>query len=139
MHKILIFLKLRLIELIGLSVIILAVALAAGNWTYSPEDPTYIYNNSETVLNNIFGIYGAKISDFFLQSFGLTSFLFSVMFFAWGVRLVAKKEINLTWRILFWIIYTPASCLYLFLYYQNSFWLVDNGNAGFIGEIIFKL
>ena len=139
MHKILIFLKLRLIELIGLSVIILAVALAAGNWTYSPEDPTYIYNNSETVLNNIFGIYGAKISDFFLQSFGLTSFLFSIMFFAWGVRLVAKKEINLTWRILFWIIYTPASCLYLFLYYQNSFWLVDNGNAGFIGEIIFKL
>lgn len=139
MHKILIFLKLRLIELIGLSVIILAVALAAANWTYSPEDPTYIYNNSETVLNNIFGIYGAKISDFFLQSFGLTSFLFSIMFFAWGVRLVVKKEINLTWRILFWIIYTPASCLYLFLYYQNSFWLVDNGNAGFIGEIIFKL
>ena len=69
------FVKNRAIELMGLSLIFAALLFATSFFTYSPEDPTFLYGADSTNINNLLGVYGGIISDFLLQSFGLTAFL----------------------------------------------------------------
>ena len=54
------------------------------------------------VLKNFFGIYGSRISDFLLQSFGLISFLILATIISWGFKLIFKKELkNIIFKIFF--------------------------------------
>ena len=77
------------------------------------------------------------ISDFLLQSFGVISFLLLITILSWGIRLVLKKELNkIIFKLLFLIIYIISGCAYINITYDNSFWLIDNGNSGFIGKNI---
>ena len=69
------FLKKRTFELLGLILILTGIALAISFATYAPEDPSFIYGDSNIEIKNFFGIYGSSIADFLLQSFGLASFL----------------------------------------------------------------
>ena len=88
------FLKKRSIELAGLILIFSALLLAISFFTYSPNDPVFIYGSENIPINNLLGIYGALIADFLLQSFGLTSFLFLLTITIWGISLIIKKEIK---------------------------------------------
>ena len=69
------FLKKRTFEFLGLILILTAAALAISFATYTPNDPSFIYGDSNIEIKNFFGIYGSSIADFLLQSFGLASFL----------------------------------------------------------------
>ena len=70
----------RIIEIIGLLIVILSFFLLLSLSTYTPEDPNFIF--SENIkIQNIFGFYGSVISDLFLQAFGIISFLFCVTIF----------------------------------------------------------
>ena len=64
------FLKKRTFEFVGLVLISLGIALTISFATYSPSDPSLIYGESNSNIKNFFGIYGSKVSDFLLQSFG---------------------------------------------------------------------
>ena len=88
------FLKKRTFELLGLILILAGVALAISFATYVPEDPSFIYGDSNMEIKNFFGIYGSSIADFLLQSFGLASFLLLANFIFWGINLLIKKEIK---------------------------------------------
>ena len=70
----------RLIELFGIILSTLSILLMASFLTYSPEDPNFI-NTGNNEINNILGFNGSYVSDFFIQSFGLISFLIPVTFF----------------------------------------------------------
>ena len=80
------FLKKRTFEFVGLLLISLGIALTISFATYSPSDPSLIYGESSSNINNFFGIYGSKISDFLLQSFGLISFLILTNLSLYGER-----------------------------------------------------
>ena len=90
-------------------------------------------DSSETGI--IFQKYLSIIADFFLQSFGLISFLIAISILSWGISLIINKTIqNLLGKIFYTILYINLGCLFIYLTNNNSFWLIDNGNSGFLGE-----
>jgi len=132
------FLKKRTIELIGLVLISIALLLAISFFSYSPDDPTFVYGDKNTTINNLLGIYGGLVADFLLQSFGLVSFLILITITSWGINLIIKKEIQkIQFKIFFLILYLVFACILIYITFNNSFWLIDNGNSGFVGQILY--
>ena len=130
------FIKKRTFEFIGLILISTSVALAIAFSTYSPEDPSFIYGDRDFEIKNFFGIYGSSVADFLLQSFGLVSFLILANFLFWGINLIIKKEIKRIILKLFLVVaYLVLGTIFIYITFNNSFWLIDNGNAGFVGKI----
>ena len=133
------FLIKRTFELLGLILILISVALAISFATYAPDDPSFIYGNSGVEIKNFFGIYGSSTSDFFLQSFGLISFLLLANLTFWGYSLLIKKEISkLLLKLFFVVVYLILGSTFIYLTFNSSFWLIDNGNSGFVGEISYN-
>ena len=133
------FIKKRTFELLGLILILTSVALAIAFSTYSPEDPSFIYGDKDFEIQNFFGIYGSGIADFLLQSFGLTSFLILINFLLWGINLIIKKELRRILLKLFLVVaYLILGTVFIYLTFNNSFWLIDNGNSGFVGKTIYN-
>ena len=131
------FLKNRLIESFGLLLILVSFFLLASIATYSPSDPNFIYSPENTQIKNIAGFYGSVISDFLLQSIGLISILIIINFFYWGLKIVVNKKINnFITRIFYTLIYIIFGTTVLNSFYNDSFWLIDNGNGGFVGRSI---
>jgi len=131
------FVKNRLLELIGSIIILIAVFLLLSILSYSPSDPNFIYNPESVKINNIGGFYGSVASDLLLQSFGLVSFFIILNLLVWGTKLCIKKKINNFITRIFWVfIYIVSGTFFISNFRNNSFWLVDNGNGGFVGKII---
>ena len=131
------FLKKRLIEFLGLLLMFFSIFLLASIVTYSPSDPNFIYSPENTEIKNIGGFYGSVISDFLLQSIGLISILIVINFFYWGLKIVTIKKINnFITKIFFTLVYIIFGTIVLNSFYNDSFWLIDNGNGGFVGRII---
>jgi DNA segregation ATPase FtsK/SpoIIIE, S-DNA-T family len=130
------FLKKRTFEFIGLILISTSIGLAIAFTTYSPEDPSFVYGDREFEIKNFFGIYGSSIADFLLQSFGLVSFLILANFLCWGINLIIQKEIKRVVLKLFLVVsYLVLGTIFIYITFNNSFWLIDNGNSGFVGKI----
>ena len=130
------FLKKRTFEFIGLILISTSIGLAIAFTTYSPEDPSFVYGDREFEINNFFGVYGSSIADFLLQSFGLVSFLILANFLFWGINLIIQKEIKRIVLKLFLVVsYLVLGTIFIYITFNNSFWLIDNGNSGFVGKI----
>ncbi len=134
------FLKKRTFEFIGLMLISSGILLLFSFATYSPDDPSVVYGNSTTSVKNLFGIYGSYVSDFLLQSFGLVSFLLLFTLASWGFSLLFFKRLNnVIIKLFFVTLYLIFGCAFLHISLENSFWLIDNGNSGFVGEISYSL
>ena len=132
------FLKKRTFELLGLTLVLSSVALAIAFTTYSPEDPSFIYGDRNIEIQNFFGIYGSSVADFLLQSFGLASFLLLLNFLFWGLDLIIKKELRkIILKMILVVAYLTVGTVFIYLTFDNSFWLIDNGNSGFLGEMSF--
>jgi DNA segregation ATPase FtsK/SpoIIIE, S-DNA-T family len=133
------FIKKRTFELLGLILIFTSVGLSIAFISYSPEDPSLIYGNTDLKIQNFFGIYGSSIADFLLQSFGLVSFLLLANFLFWGINLIFKKEIKrLILKLFFIVAYLTFGTTFIYITFDNSFWLIDNGNSGFVGKIAYN-
>ena len=133
------FLKKRTIELIGLFLILSSLMLGASFFSYTPSDPTLIIGLNNVDINNLLGIYGSLVADFLLQSFGLSAFFLLTTIMIWGISLIAKKKINkIQYKIFFLILHLIFSCLFIYTTFNNSFWLIDNGNSGFVGQIFYN-
>ena len=131
------FLRKRLIESLGALLIFIGIILLAIIISYSPDDPNFIYTPENVEINNIGGFYGSVISDFFLQSLGLISILFVFNLLSWGLSLINEKIINnFTTKIFFTFVYLIFGTTVLNIFYNSSFWLIDNGNGGFVGRTI---
>ena len=139
MEKILNFLKLRLTEISGLIVIAAGIFIFYSLITYSASNPTIIFPedaDSRTLLIK----YGSNFADFVLQAFGLISFGLSINFIAWGGKLVIEKKITNFWfQLSFIVFYLISGSLFFKIFQDQSFWLPDNGNGGFLGSYILGL
>ena len=132
-----IFFKKRLIELSGITLVFLGIFLLISIISYSPEDPNFIYSPEDSEIKNIGGFYGSVISDFLLQSIGLISILITLNLLNWGLKLISKKKIyNFIPKFFYILIYIIFGTTAINVFYNNSFWLIDNGNSGFVGRII---
>jgi S-DNA-T family DNA segregation ATPase FtsK/SpoIIIE len=130
------FLKKRTFEFVGLILISTSIGLAIAFTTYSPEDPSFVYGDREFEIKNFFGIYGSSIADFLLQSFGLVSFLILANFLFWGINLIIRKEIKrIILKLFLMVSYLVFGTIFIYITFNNSFWLIDNGNSGFVGRM----
>ena len=135
--KINIFVKNRLIEVLGTLLIFVSIFLLASIVSYSPSDPNFIYSPENVDIKNIAGFYGSVISDFLLQSLGLISIFLIINFFYWGIKIITQKTIsNFITKIFFTLVYILFGTTVLNIFYNDSFWLIDNGNGGFVGKAI---
>ncbi len=133
------FLKNRSIELIGLTLVFAALLLAVSFFSYSPNDPTFLYATKGSKIDNLLGGYGSMVADFLLQSFGLVSFLALITIISWGINLIVKKKIiQIKFKIFYFFLYLFFTSIFVYSTYNNSFWLIDNGNSGFVGQILYS-
>ena len=133
------FIKKRTIELVGLLLISISLALTVSFISYTPNDPSFVYGDQNSIIQNYLGLYGSIISDFLLQSFGIISFLLLITILSWGVILILRKKISgIIIKIFFVILYLIFGSSFIYVTYDNSFWLIDNGNSGFVGQIIYN-
>tara|TARA_B100002051_G_scaffold263170_1_gene286575 strand:+ start:493 stop:2541 length:2049 start_codon:yes stop_codon:yes gene_type:complete len=128
----------RLVELSGIVLIVISLLLFTSLISYSPEDPNFIFpDNSE--IKNLLGSRGSFVSDFFYQSVGLISLLFCFTILFTGIIIFNKKNISLIFGNFFYsIIYLLIGSFFFTTYNPESFWLVNNGNGGFVGKYLFN-
>ena len=131
------FTKRRLIEFFGIMLVFVGIFLLSSIISYSPSDPNFIYSPENAEINNIGGFYGSVISDLLLQSLGLVSILIIFNFFIWGFKILINKKISkFTLKLFFTLAYICLGTAILNILSNDSFWLIDNGNGGFVGRII---
>ena len=135
-NKCLEFLVNRLVELSAIVLICTSLLLFVSLLSYSPEDPNFIFpENSE--IKNLLGYRGSFIADFFYQSIGLISLLLCFTFFFTGIVIFNKKIISSIFGNLFYsMIYILLGSIFFNTFYPDSFWLINNGNGGFVGKYL---
>ena len=137
LNKLNTFIKNRVIELSGFLLILLGIFILIALISYSPSDPNFIYTPENVEIKNIGGFYGSVISDFLFQTIGLVSFLVTINLLYWGYKIIINKKIvHFISRIFFLLGYIVFGTTLINISYNNSFWLIDNGNSGFVGRII---
>jgi S-DNA-T family DNA segregation ATPase FtsK/SpoIIIE len=126
----------RFIELFGFFITIMSILLFASLITYSPEDPNFIFPEN-TEIKNVLGFRGSFTADIFFQSIGLISILVSTTIFFTGINLIrSKKFIIIIENLFHLVLYTIFGCLFYSTFHHDSFWLLINGNGGFIGKFL---
>ena len=123
----------RLAEILGLIVFFSGILLFISLFSYSPEDPNFIFPDN-TKITNILGFKGSFTSDLFFQSIGLTAYLVSLTFIITGINILRTKDFFLIIENIFYsIIYSVFCCVFFTYFYTDAFTLYINGNGGFIG------
>ena len=126
----------RVIEIIGVAILVTGILLLVSLITFSPDDPNFIFPN-DTKIKNILGFRGSFTADIFLQSFGMIALLIPFSFIASGVNIILNKKIFLIIESVFYtILYSLIGSLFFSFFYPVAFKLYINGNGGFIGKYL---
>ena len=128
----------RMIEILGTFVAIIGILLLIALVSYSPNDPNFIFPQN-TQISNFLGFQGSYISDLFLQSIGIISYLLSVTLVITGINVFRGKDLFLIIENIFYsILYCIFGSLFFDYFYQDTFELYINGNGGFVGQYLSK-
>ena len=134
-NKALNFILNRIAELIGLSITISSILLFISLMSYSPEDPNFVFSN-DAEIKNLLGLKGSYVSDLFFQSIGLISILIPLSLFFTGLNILREKKfLIILENIFFIIIYSILGCLFFSAFHKETYWLIINGNNGFVGNL----
>ncbi len=128
----------RLIEIFGVITSIFGILLLLALISYSPDDPNFIFPEN-TNIKNLLGFQGSYISDIFLQSIGLISFLIPFTYIFTGIKIFKSKEIFVFLENTFYIIlYLIIGTLFFNSFYYSDIFTVYylNGNGGFVGNYL---
>ena len=85
-NKALVFSINRLIEILGIFILLLGALLLISLVSYSPEDPNFIFPDN-TEIKNLLGFQGSYVSDIFFQSVGLNAYLIAFTFIITGINI----------------------------------------------------
>ena len=128
----------RVIEIVGIGILITGILLLLSLISFSPDDPNFIFpDNIE--INNIFGFRGSFTADIFFQSLGLISLLIPFSLIASGLIIIFNKKIYIIIGSIFYtILYSLFGSLFFSFFYPIAFKLYINGNGGFFGKYLAK-
>ena len=119
----------RLAEIFGIIIFISGILLFVALFSYSPEDPNFIFP-IDTEIKNLLGFQGSFVSDLFFQSFGFIAYLISLTYIITGINMFRIKDFFLIIENTFIaIIYTIFGTLFLSHYYSDAFTLYINGKS----------
>jgi len=126
----------RVIEITGISIVIISVLLLVSLISFNPSDPNFIFPEN-TQIKNLLGFRGSFTADFFFQSFGLVALLVPFSFTMTGINIVLQKKIFLFIESFFYtILYLLFGSLFFSFFYPSAFKLYVYGNGGFIGKYL---
>ena len=126
----------RVIEIVGVTILIAGTLLLASLTTYTPDDPNFIFPN-DTEVKNIFGFHGSFVADIFFQSFGIISLLIPFSLVISGVIIILNKKVfSIIETIFYVILYSLLGSLFFSFFYPITFTLYINGNGGFVGKYL---
>ena len=126
----------RVIEIFGVSILIVGVLLLTSLITFSPDDPNFIFPDN-TVIKNILGFHGSFIADIFFQSFGVIALLIPFSLIIPGINIIINKKFFLIIESIFYtILYSIFGSLFFSFFYPTAFRLYINGNGGFVGKYL---
>ena len=126
----------RVIEIIGIAILIMGILLISSLISFSPDDPNFIFPNN-TEIKNILGFRGSFTADIFFQSFGLIALLIPFSFIISGINIIINKKIFLIIETIFYtILYSLLGSLFFSFFYPIAFKLYINCNGGFIGKYL---
>ena len=129
------FLFKRFTELVGISLLCLSILLLISLISYSPEDPNFIFPEN-TEIKNLLGAKGSYTSDILYQSIGLISLLVPISFFFISISVIIDKKIlRIVEGLFFIILYSITGTLFFTVFHTETYWLIINGNNGFIGNL----
>ena len=132
----LIFVANKLLQIFGFLISIFGVLLFISLFTYSPEDPNFIFPDN-TEIKNFLGFRGSYISDIFFQSIGWASYLITLTLIFTGINIFKTKNFFLLIENFFHLIfYCITSTLFLSFFLGDAFELFINGNGGFVGNYL---
>ena len=126
-------------ELLGLLFIFCGLLILLSLWSYSAGDPTF--NQAVTVedaasIHNAAGLFGAFLSGFFVDLFGLVSYLWPVFFLAIGAAFVSR------WLVLKWYRWIGYTLLFACALVSSEAWNLsfhDIAGGGFCGGWLFGM
>ena len=126
----------RVIEIVGVAILIAGIFLFTSLITFSPDDPNFIFPN-DTEIKNILGIHGSFTADIFFQSFGVIALLIPFSLIVSGLNIIINKKIFLIVGSVFYtVLYSLLGSLFFSFFYPIAFKLYINGNGGFIGKYL---
>ena len=126
----------RIIEIVGVAILIAGTLLLTSLISFSPDDPNFIFPNN-TEIKNILGYRGSFTADIFFQSFGVIVLLIPFSLMVSGVNIILNKKIFLILVSIFYtILYSLLGSLFFSFFYPLAFKLYINGNGGFIGRYL---
>ena len=134
----------RLVEFIGLIILISAILILLSLISYNPNDPNFIYPENQEI-NNILGINGSITADFLLQSVGIVAYCLPISLIFLSFSILFNKNLILIVNCLFYIIcYSVIGTIFLSQFYKEAYFLIINGYGGYVGnyfynEIFFKI
>tara|TARA_B100000401_G_scaffold432440_1_gene369780 strand:- start:1080 stop:3356 length:2277 start_codon:yes stop_codon:yes gene_type:complete len=117
----------RLLEISGITSIIISLFILISVISYSNFDPN-ILNLSSYEIQNLGGQIGANVSELLLQVFGYNSFLICIILFSWSYKLFFSKNLEL-FALNFLLL--PITVLLLSLFFEMTHLPIANG---FIAE-----
>ena len=128
----------RLIEFIGILILVLSALILLALISYSPNDPNFIYSESQDI-NNFLGINGSIGADFLLQSIGLISYFLPITLIFLSITIFYDKNLIKIINCLFYIVcYSIIGSVFLTQFYKEAFFLIINGNGGFVGNYFYN-
>ena len=138
MKKIKKFIINRSIEFIGFLILVSAILILLSLISYNPNDPNFIYPTNQTI-NNLLGINGSIISDFLFQSIGIIAFFLPITLIFLSISIIIEKSLILIINSLFFIVcYSIVGSIFFSQFYKETFFLITNGNGGFIGNYFYN-
>ncbi|WP_408872631.1 DNA translocase FtsK 4TM domain-containing protein [Gluconobacter roseus] len=106
-------LRARCMELLGLVLLLFAVAVGIALWSFNPHDPSF-NTSTGTQPTNLLGRTGATISDGLIQWLGLGSGMPIFILLAWAWRMVRHHGMSLPiLRIVAALALLPASATFI--------------------------
>lgn len=125
----------RLIEVLGLALILGGVALLLSLLSYHPIDPSWS-SSSPFPPQNYGGVYGAHVAAAVLQFFGMGGYLFVPIMLVWGFKLLRDYALpHWVSRLTLAPILLFFACSALAYVPPHGAWMVDSGLGGFIGKV----
>ena len=125
-------------ELIGLGLIVLAVAAAAMVVSYSPDDPSFL-SASDQPVQNWLGRFGASVAAPLFMIIGWASWGLALVLGAWGLRLITHRgSERAIGRLIFAPIWIAVLALYAASLLPDDQWLHTHsfGLGGLFGDSV---
>ncbi len=130
------FLRRRLVELIGLGIFAMALALAVALASYAPNDPSW---NVATGAgpDNLLGKPGAHAADLLLQTLGLGAWVLVLALAGWAWGIASHRGLRHIWLNLSALPFAlVATAMLAAAVPTPAAWPLSTGMGGWIGRIL---